>query len=52
MIDNSWGISQYPLVPGHEVVQGGVCCIGVDSSVIGQIRGLGWISCSCFRCNQ
>lgn len=20
MIDNSWGISQYPLVPGHEVV--------------------------------
>ena len=25
---------------------------GVDSSVIGQIRGLGWISGSCFRCNQ
>ena len=20
MIDNSWGVSQYPLVPGHEVV--------------------------------
>ena len=53
MIDNSWGISQYPLVPGHEVV-GRVVSIGagVDSSVIGQIRGLGWISGSCFRCNQ
>ena len=44
MIDNSWGVSQYPLVPGHEVV-GRVVSIGagVDSSVIGQIRGLGWI---------
>ena len=53
MIDNSWGISQYPLVPGHEVV-GRVVSVGagVDSSVIGQIRGLGWISGSCFRCNQ
>ena len=42
MIDNSWGISQYPLVPGHEVV-GRVMSVGagVDSSVIGQIRGLG-----------
>ena len=42
MIDNSWGISQYPLVPGHEVV-GRVVSIGagVDASVIGQIRGLG-----------
>ena len=53
MIDNSWGISQYPLVPGHEVV-GRVVSVGagVDSSAIGQIRGLGWISGSCFRCNQ
>ena len=53
MIDNSWGISQYPLVPGHEVV-GRVVSVGagVDSSVIGQIRGLGWISGSCFRCDQ
>ena len=42
MIYNSWGISQYPLVPGHEVV-GRVMSVGagVDSSVIGQIRGLG-----------
>ncbi len=53
MIDNNWGISQYPLVPGHEVV-GRVVSVGagVDSSVIGQIRGLGWISGSCFRSDQ
>ena len=42
MIDNSEGISQYPLVFGHEAV-GRVVSVGagVDSSVIGQIRGLG-----------
>ncbi len=53
VIDNSWGISHYPLVPCHEVV-GRVVSVGpgVDSAVIGQIPGLGWISGSCFRCNQ
>ena len=53
MIGNHWGISQYPLVPGHEVV-GRVVSVGegLDSGLIGQIRGLGWISGSCFHCNQ
>ena len=38
MIDNSWGISQYLLIPGHEVV-GRVVSIGagVDASLIGHM---------------
>lgn len=51
MIDNEWGITQYPLVPGHEVV-------GVISSVgdkVGHLRngdvvGLGWHSGYCMTC--
>jgi len=53
MLDNQWGMSSYPLVPGHEVV-GRVVSVGdgVDSGVIGQLRGLGWISGSCSHCPQ
>jgi uncharacterized zinc-type alcohol dehydrogenase-like protein len=53
MLDNAWGMSAYPLVPGHEVV-GRVVRVGenVDSAVIGQLRGLGWISGSCAHCPQ
>ncbi len=53
MLDNDWGLSAYPLVPGHEVV-GRVVAVGegVDPGVIGQVRGLGWISGSCTHCPQ
>jgi uncharacterized zinc-type alcohol dehydrogenase-like protein len=53
MLDNQWGMSSYPLVPGHEVV-GRVVGVGdgVDPSAIGQLRGLGWISGSCSHCPQ
>ena len=53
MLDNHWGMSSYPLVPGHEVV-GRVVQVGagVDPAVIGQVRGLGWISGSCSHCGQ
>jgi uncharacterized zinc-type alcohol dehydrogenase-like protein len=51
MIDNEWGFSQYPLVPGHEVVG---TIVDVGSSVrtlqIGQRVGLGWFSRSCMDC--
>jgi len=45
MIDNAWGMSSYPLVPGHEAV-GRVVAVGsdVDPALIGQRRGVGWIS--------
>ena len=53
MIENAWGLSSYPLVPGHEVV-GRVTAVGegVDPAVIGDMRGLGWISGSCSHCLQ
>ena len=43
MLDNDWGITQYPFVPGHEVI-GTVIAIGeaVTSTKIGDRVGLGW----------
>jgi len=51
MLDNDWGISRYPFVPGHEVV-GTVAAIGdrVTTVHIGQRVGLGWYSHSCMHC--
>ncbi|KST61864.1 NADPH-dependent aldehyde reductase Ahr [Mastigocoleus testarum] len=51
MLNNEWGISQYPLVPGHEVV-GTVAAIGdrVKTVKVGQRVGLGWYSHSCMHC--
>jgi alcohol/geraniol dehydrogenase (NADP+) len=51
MIDNEWGLSTYPLVPGHEVV-GTVQATGdrVTTLHVGQRVGLGWYSASCMHC--
>jgi len=51
LIANDWGISQYPFIPGHEVI-GIVSAIGseVRSLEIGQRVGLGWQSNSCGQC--
>jgi uncharacterized zinc-type alcohol dehydrogenase-like protein len=53
MIDNDWGISAYPVVPGHEVV-GTVAAVGanVTNLTVGQRVGLGWFSSSCMHCRQ
>jgi len=53
MIDNEWGLSQYPLVPGHEVV-GTVTDMGsqVKGLKLGQKVGLGWNAGSCMHCHQ
>jgi D-arabinose 1-dehydrogenase-like Zn-dependent alcohol dehydrogenase len=42
MIDNDWGLSRYPLVPGHEVV-GHVIAVGADVTElqVGDVVGLG-----------
>jgi uncharacterized zinc-type alcohol dehydrogenase-like protein len=55
MLNNEWGISQFPLVAGHEVV-GEIVAVGerVNSNRVGQIVGLGWHAdyCqNCFSCN-
>lgn len=51
MIDNDWGMSTYPLVPGHEVV-GEVTAVGqqVTDIKVGQQVGVGWQSGSCQVC--
>jgi alcohol/geraniol dehydrogenase (NADP+) len=51
LIANDWGISQYPFIPGHEVI-GTVSAAGseVRSLEVGQRVGLGWQSNSCGQC--
>ncbi|MDJ0660389.1 MAG: NAD(P)-dependent alcohol dehydrogenase [Crocosphaera sp.] len=51
MLDNEWEMSEYPLVPGHEVV-GTVNAVGkgVKTVSVGQKVGLGWFSGSCMSC--
>lgn len=51
MVDNEWGISQYPLVAGHEVI-GTVAATGsnVRNLEKGLTVGLGWHSGYCGDC--
>jgi alcohol/geraniol dehydrogenase (NADP+) len=52
LISNDWGISQYPFIPGHEVI-GKVFAVGsaVRSVKAGDRVGLGWQSNSCGECD-
>ncbi|NJK35832.1 MAG: NAD(P)-dependent alcohol dehydrogenase [Oscillatoriales cyanobacterium SM2_2_1] len=52
MLHNHWGITQYPFVPGHEVV-GIIASTGdrVTQLQVGQRVGLGWFSHSCGHCH-
>ena len=53
MIDNDWGQSKYPLVPGHEVI-GEVAEIGpqVTHLKVGDRVGVGWQRSSCLQCRD
>jgi len=53
MLDNEWGMTTYPFVPGHEVV-GTIVAAGdqVKRVKIGDRAGLGWYSGSCLACPQ
>jgi len=53
MLDNDWGMSKYPFVPGHEAV-GTVVALGenVKNLKLGQRVGVGWTSYSCLSCNE
>jgi uncharacterized zinc-type alcohol dehydrogenase-like protein len=53
MLDDAWGQSRFPLVPGHEVV-GTIAAMGdrVEHLKPGQVVGLGWFSRSCMTCGQ
>ena len=51
MLDNEWGMAEFPLVPGHEVV-GTISAVGegVSNLHTGQKVGLGWHSSYCMTC--
>jgi uncharacterized zinc-type alcohol dehydrogenase-like protein len=51
LISNDWGISQYPFIPGHEVI-GTITEVGAEVHLlsVGQRVGLGWQSNSCGEC--
>lgn len=52
MLDNEWGMTEYPFVPGHEV-SGKITQVGdqVTDLKPGQRVGLGWHSSYCTTCN-
>lgn len=51
LIDNDWSMSQYPFIPGHEVV-GTVAAAGseVEHLAVGDRVGVGWQANSCGKC--
>ena len=53
MLENEWGMSSYPFVPGHEAV-GTVVALGDGAKglKIGQKVGVGWSASSCLSCPE
>ena len=53
MLDNEWGMSQFPFVPGHEAV-GTIVALGEHAKGlnIGQRVGVGWTAYSCLSCHE
>jgi len=53
MLNNEWQQTQYPFVPGHEIV-GKIKAVGpeVTHLTVGQTVGIGWFSQSCMTCSQ
>ncbi|MBF0239215.1 MAG: NAD(P)-dependent alcohol dehydrogenase [SAR324 cluster bacterium] len=53
LIDNDWGISSYPMIPGHEII-GTIQQLGshVMGLTEGQRVGIGWQCGACLRCEQ
>ena len=53
MLDNEWGMTTYPLVPGHEAV-GRVVAVGEHAKGVrvGQRVGVGWNAASCLHCRS
>jgi uncharacterized zinc-type alcohol dehydrogenase-like protein len=52
LINNEWGISVYPMVPGHEII-GHVSALGknVKSLKLGLRVGVGWQAGACLECD-
>jgi uncharacterized zinc-type alcohol dehydrogenase-like protein len=52
MLNNDWGFTQYPFVPGHEIA-GRIAAVGahVKHLAVGDRVGLGWHSGYCMQCD-
>ena len=55
-LNNDWGDSHYPVVPGHEIVGDIVACGDqVNSVSVGQVVGVSWqvgSCCACYWCQN
>src|SRR5262249_35076456 len=53
VLNNEWGLSQYPAILGYEVI-GRVTAVGPNAKgvKVGQRVGVGWNSSSCMHCHQ
>lgn len=53
MLDNDWGMSTFPYVPGHEAV-GTIVAMGEAAKglTVGQRVGVGWSASSCLYCHE
>jgi uncharacterized zinc-type alcohol dehydrogenase-like protein len=53
MLDNEWGRTVYPFVPGHEIV-GTISAVGsqVKGRKVGDRVGVGWFTGSCMHCRH
>lgn len=53
IINNDWAMTQYPVIPGHEVV-GLIVAAGeqVKGLRVGQRVGVGWNANSCMHCHE
>lgn len=53
MLENDWGMTGYPFVPGHEVT-GTVVAVGANAKglKVGQSVGVGWTAYSCLACPE
>lgn len=51
LMNNDWGITQFPFIPGHEVV-GSIALVGshVKDRAVGQRVAVGWQADSCGTC--
>lgn len=52
MIDNDWGRSSYPLLPGHEIIGAIVKKGSAVHQKIGERVGISWVRSACLHCPQ
>jgi alcohol/geraniol dehydrogenase (NADP+) len=53
MLNNDWGMTTYPFVPGHEAI-GVISAVGeyAKGVKVGDVVGLGWNAGSCLHCSR